>query len=223
MQPHPLSRHKKAIVTFLTIASLSTATYIPDSLAQSSQDTVTIEEALRICNRIRNTRDRLDCFEGLADAAAPEEATSARNAEPTSSPELEESPQNAEVAEDNPRFAAPVVAPPAPADPNSDASASSKRFVILEEEDAKERLDVPRTPREKGENYTTTVRKTWFNAERKLMILMANGEIWKQNQSESVRKPKVGTEVSLKRTSFGSWFLKVPPNHRSVRMRIINP
>ena len=204
--------------------------------AAQDDNAVTIEEALRICNRIKNSRDRLDCFEGLADAAAPEQETTVRNnADPApatpgdpigSTPEFAEAgPGKAPVT---PERSASVEVPaiqPAQPDENGDVpeSASSKRFVILEEKEAQRRLDEARTPREKREKYTANVREAWFNASGKLLVLFDNGEVWKQNQTERTRAPKVGTAADFKPGAVGSWFVKLPPNHRSVRMRILNP
>lgn len=228
-----------AISSLMCSASLGQAPILAASAtitAAQDDNAVTIEEALRICNRIKNSRDRLDCFEGLADAAAPEQETTVRNsAEPapaTPGDPIGSTPEFAEAGPGKtpgtPNKSASVEIPtiqPAQPDENGNVpeSASSKRFVILEEDEAKKRLDEVRTPREKREKYTANVRKAWFNGNRKLMVLFDNGEIWKQNQSERARAPKVGTAAEFKPKVSGSWFVKLPPNHRSVRMRIINP
>ncbi len=224
------TKSTKALIPTVSTMTLSTMALLastaeaspnsPNSIAQSQAEAVTIEEALRICNRIKNSRDRLDCFEGLADAAAPESETTARNDQET---DIDIKIGDGEGS--GSEIQTPQIAAPAEKLDSTDESKSTsrKRFVILPEEEAKERLDKFRTPREKGEAYTSTVRKAWFNNERKLMVLMNNGEIWKQSQGKKPRKPKPGAEVNFKKTRLGSWFVKFPPNSNSVRMRIINP
>jgi len=188
-----------------------------------AQESVSIEEALQICNRIKKERDRLDCFEGLARATGPADPVSKDD-----DMQVREGPVT--VVKPEPETAEPVLREPAPASTKppsgpdvaavepgqqngsaasaEDQRGGNERVIILTEEQAKERLRAPLTPREKGERYEATVRKAWFNGERKLFVLLDNGELWKQNQSKRPTLPKPGDPVSL---------------NPSVRMTILNP
>ncbi len=201
--------------------------------AAAAQETVSIEEALQICNRIKGERDRLDCFEGLARAADPEskegdasvkegpvtiiKPAPAEGTRPEATPTSPEKPSTrSQTAADRDQAEDSA----APAAPRRD---SEQRVIILTEEQAKERLRGPLTPREKGERYEAKVRKAWFNGERKLFVLLDNGELWKQSQSKRPTLPKPGDPVSLKKSAFGSWFVRLRPGYPSVRMTILNP
>lgn len=192
---------------------------------------VTVQEALQICNRIKKARDRLDCFEGLASAASGQKSSNAAkrddNSDRVASEEgstndqkdNERQASDADLKDDNDKNTAPPVKL---AEPKDEDNAEEPRFVILSKEEADERLD-KRTKKQKRQAYEATVRKVWTNGERKLFILLNNGEIWKQNETGSPRKPKVGDTVKLRPAGFGGWFVKLPRVSRSLRMRNINP
>jgi len=214
--------------TFGALTLLMAFSSMPFAFAQE-EDSVSLEEALQICNRVKNRKDRLDCFEGLATAAAPK--TEAENkkepskvddnnvgeiilVKPSAAPEESTSKDEPSPATGEGEGEAEL---------DEERSSGGQRFVILTEDEAKERLDEKRTPRQKGENYVTNVRKAWRNNERKLMVLMTNGEIWKQIENGTPRMPRTGDEVKFKQTKFGGWFVKFPRHGRSLKMIIINP
>ncbi|MEO0674842.1 MAG: hypothetical protein AAFY13_06845 [Pseudomonadota bacterium] len=186
-----------------------------------AQETVSVEEALQICNKIANASDRLDCFEGLAKAAAPASSTEVRDGAKTREPNpREEAPAPADTTQQE----VADQTPPEARGADTTAEKPAQRFVIIPEDEAKDRLlDKPISAREKGEKYTAKVRKAWRNASGKVFVLFDNGELWKQNQSTHTRVPKEGAQASFRKSRFGTWFVKLPPNYPAVRMLITNP
>lgn len=183
-----------------------------------AQDAVSIEEALQICNRVEDPRDKLDCFEGLADAAAP---PSTQN-ENGSAPSKKIDDKKGETNQAPTPQTADETDPQSRSDGQAKPKAKKRRFVILPAEEAEERLDRELTPREKGDPYNGTIRKAWTNGTGKLFVLLANGELWKQSETGRVRPPKAGSVAALKKSRFGNWFVRFPSHYRSVRMKIIN-
>ncbi|MEO0613035.1 MAG: hypothetical protein AAFY83_06960 [Pseudomonadota bacterium] len=183
-----------------------------------AQDAVSIEEALQICNRVGDPRDKLDCFEGLADAAAPPPTQKENGSAPSkktdvSKGETNQAPTPPTADETDPQTQSGAQAKP---------KAKKRRFVILPAEEAEERLARELTPREKGNPYEGTIRKAWTNGAGKLFVLLANGELWKQSETGRVKPPKAGSVAALKKSRFGNWFVRFPSHYRSVRMKIIN-
>ncbi|MEL6112528.1 MAG: hypothetical protein AAFR20_06965 [Pseudomonadota bacterium] len=215
----------KTVSTAAVLASLNLSAFI---IPAAAQDVVTIEEALQICNRVTNARDRLDCFEGLADAASPDQERSVSKTTDTPEPSAAQS-----LTQENSSSADRTALEPGKNPPVEDLDSNTsetntpakprKRFVIIPEEEAKERFARELTPREKGKPYQASVRKAWTNGFGKLMVLLDNGEVWKQTEGGRPRIPKVGVSANLTKSPFGSWFVRFPNNYRSLRMKIINP
>lgn len=195
----------KSFIKYGTTAlALGFALVLPATNASAQPDeSVSIEEALQICAGIKRERDRLDCFEGLASAAK------------------KETPQESSQAEAPSESTQQTDAPVAVADPEDEQS-SSPRFVILPAEEARERLTKKLSPGQKRKKFSGVVRRAWYNGERRLFILLANGELWKQVGSRKPQTPKVGDSIELRPATFGGWFVETRDGYPSIRMSLIN-
>ena len=186
--------------------------------ALALQKPVTVEEALQICAGVKNERDRLDCFEGLAAAANPNQDPVAAN--DSNDPPTTEQAEVERSAEEQPDSDPNPILPPI-AD-SKEGEKKSQQFVILPAEEAEERLEQPKSPGQKRKAYTSTIRKSWLNGERKLLTLFDTGEVYKQLDSKQVTLPSAGTEIELRPGLVGGWFVEVKKNYPAIKMSLIN-
>lgn len=178
----------------------------------AQQNAVTIEEALQICNGIRNAQDKLDCFEGLAEAASPNQNQA-----------TETNKNNMQLDPADP-YSGPVEAlkPSTPVLKEQSDQESKKRFVILPAEEAEERLAAKKSLGQKRQKYRATIRKAWVNGERRLFLLLDTGEVYKQIEGSLGVTPSEGAKVELRPGMVGGWFVELKQGYPAMKMRLIN-
>ncbi len=201
----------------MNVALLIGATFLV-SMAQSAQ-TLTVEQTLQYCSEVRDTVDRLACFEGLARAVRGESSPLESASADTAVNEAHEAPP----ATEEKSIPAMVAAPGTPDSEKDDAK--KPKFVIMRADDLEEERQAAAEaakPNKKRQAYRVTVLKSWrYSATNQQYIAMTNGEIWKQTDSRRGRSIKNGLELTIKPARISGWLLVFDDNRPAMNASLV--
>ncbi|HQR24960.1 MAG TPA: hypothetical protein PL152_01410 [Steroidobacteraceae bacterium] len=131
--------------------------------------------------------------------------------------------QQASTATATATAAAASAQPPAaaapPRNPEQDFGLTPARKESLEAAKAKESATPP-PPKEPAapESMTARVTTAAHRLTGELVLILDNGQVWVQIDTETKARVKEGDEVTIRKATLGSYFL-VAPNHVLVRVR----
>lgn len=168
------------------------------------------EAALR-CAAMSDDTARLACYDAIFRSPGQSVATGAATAAPV-----------APAGPSQPAAAASVQAPAAaapPRKPEEDFGLTPARKESLEAAKAKESA-APPPPKEPAapESITARVTTAAHRLTGELVLILDNGQVWIQIDTETKARVKEGDEVTIRKATLGSYFL-VAPNHVLVRVR----
>lgn len=180
-------------------------------------------DAASRCAAIGDDHQRLACYDGIfrfagagAAAAAAVPAEQAPASAGTAAVATVSAPPPAAAASS----AAPAPAPAAaPASPVEDYGLTPARKESIEAAQARA-SGAPAAAKQPvaAESMTAKISTVARRLSGELVLILDNGQVWVQIDTETKARVKEGDEVTIRKASLGSYFL-VAPNHILVRVR----
>ena len=178
------------------------------SIGQGQARAADLDAAMR-CAVVAEDQARLACYDGIFRRtvdSAPMSAGATGAPTGVSAGAGATSPANA-----------PVVA--APANPAADFGLTPARKESIQAAEAKE-SNAPAAPKAPPapDSMTAKVATVANRLTGELVVILDDGQVWVQIDTETKGKVKEGDEVTIRKATLGSYFL-VTPNHILVRVR----
>lgn len=187
---------RRLCVSVLCAGVLAAVLVAGVALAQSDSG---LSDALEACAEIASTRDRVACYDRLAERQA---ADTARPAPPAAAP-------------DGAATAIPEPPVPVPVPVTEPAAAAAPDATARLEVDAPSEIDV-----EQSQRFTAVVTAVNTTQLGTTTFVTEDGRVWRQVSQERGRYPEPPFEVVLERASFGSYFLEFPTGRFRVRVSL---
>ncbi len=182
----------RRLLAFIGIASI--LCFFPTGVCAQDISNPGIKNNLRNCYRIQNDKDRLACFDSLANTIEVERNENKRPSIEIPKTEREQIPARLALNE---------------------KTRKDERTNTKENSDTKENG-------EKSTTVTSKLEKARQLRDRRYRFYLANGQVWEQKDSSRIYIPKKGPiTVTIKKGSFGSYILKVNSKKRAVRVKRI--
>lgn len=206
-------------LTFICASLVALCSFPAAAVSQE----ISIESALAFCMEPSKADDRLQCFEALARAAAPEKTKKSEAIR------AEINPTNQTTNMENgtiktvdsvtktattkrqflrfPRF--------------GKIQKSTQKFIFSKPGDKPKTTTSTRQQLLERTEYEAKVLKSWRNAVDDLYVTLDNGQVWKHADPGRPRMPKVNSTVRLKPGLAGSWFMSFSNRSPRIRVRLI--
>ena len=181
--------------------------------AHAQIDNNNTDQRLMVCSAIANVRDRLACYESVAESIKAGDETDIEDIQ-------------SEVPDVVMETAPPPAVKRVPAMPPATESRSAPV--------ADERADLPVVPeavaprarapqsRDTGNGDltgTSVVARVWENHDGRFTVKLDNGQYWRETEGTRVGIPEVGQAVKVTRSLFGSYRMKIDGIPRTAWVR----
>ncbi len=199
----------------LLILGIATGLFIFTTNAKAQE--LSIESALGLCMKMPRANDRLECFEALARAAAPEataniEKNRKRNNDSNIVGDQEQGTAGIEVQTRKKRGGI---------FPFNRFKKSKQKFVFVKPGETPPSRPGRAPAPVKRVAYDAKVLKAWRNAADDLYIALDNGEVWKHADPGRPRIPKPQAVIHMKPGLAGAWFMSFANRSPRIRVRLI--